>query len=54
MTYAIENKNTNIKVNIFCPEAVNTKSRAIMFPGENKINISSNRRRLQLKLPIIY
>ncbi len=41
MTYAIENKNTNIKVNVFCPEAVNTKSRAIMFPGENKNNISS-------------
>ncbi len=40
LTYANENKNTNIKTNIFCPKAVNTKFRDIIVPGEDKNSIS--------------
>ena len=36
LSYAMENKNTKIKANIFCPKAVNTKFREIIMPGENK------------------
>ena len=36
LSYAIENKNTKIKANIFCPKAVNTKFRENIMPGENK------------------
>ena len=41
LTYALENKNTNIKTNIFCPGAVNTKFRDIIMPGEDKRKISN-------------
>ncbi len=40
LIYANENKNTNIKVNIFCPKAVNTNLREIIMPGEDKSKIS--------------
>ena len=40
LIYANENKNTNIKTNIFCPKAVNTKFRDSIMPGENKQNIA--------------
>lgn len=43
LTYAIENKNTSIKTNIFCPAAVNTKLREVIMPGEDKKNISDPR-----------
>ena len=36
LTYANENNNLNIKTNIFCPTAVNTKFREIFMPGEDK------------------
>tara|TARA_B100001248_G_scaffold254855_1_gene233753 strand:- start:1278 stop:1970 length:693 start_codon:yes stop_codon:yes gene_type:complete len=39
LTYASENKNTNIKANIFCPKAVNTKFRESIVPGEDKKSI---------------
>ncbi len=41
VTYANENKNTNIKANIFCPKAVNTKLREIIMPGEDKKYVST-------------
>ena len=40
ITYANENKKTNIKTNIFCPKAVNTELRTIIMPGEDKNKIS--------------
>ncbi len=40
LTYAMENKNTNIKTNIFCPKAVNTDFRDLIIPGEDKQTIS--------------
>ena len=40
LTYAIENRNTNIKTNIFCPKAVDTKFRDLIMPGEIKKNLS--------------
>ena len=39
LIYANENKNTNIKANIFCPDAVDTKFREIIMPGEDKSKI---------------
>ena len=39
LIYAKENK--DIKLNIFSPEAVNTKFREIIMPGEDKSKISS-------------
>ena len=41
MTYANENINTQIKVNLFCPEAVDTNFREKIMPGENKKGINS-------------
>jgi len=40
LTYSKENKGTNIKTNIFCPLAVNTKLRDVIMPGEDKSEIS--------------
>ena len=40
LTYSKENKDTNIKTNIFCPLAVNTKLRDVIMPGEDKSKIS--------------
>tara|TARA_Y100000816_G_C26062188_1_gene557865 strand:- start:65 stop:757 length:693 start_codon:yes stop_codon:yes gene_type:complete len=40
LTYANENKSTNIKTNIFCPKAVNTNFREVFMPGEDKRKIS--------------
>ena len=40
LTYSKENKDTNIKTNIFCPLAVNTKLRDVIIPGEDKSKIS--------------
>ena len=40
LTYSNENKGTNIKTNIFCPLAVNTKLRDVVMPGEDKSKIS--------------
>ena len=40
LTYSKENKGTNIKANIFCPLAVNTKLRDVIMPGEDKSKIS--------------
>ena len=40
LTYAKENKNTNIKTSIFCPKAVNTGFRDIIIPGEDKKGVS--------------
>ena len=40
LTYSNENKGTNIKTNIFCPLAVNTKLRDVIMPGEDKSEIS--------------
>ena len=39
LIYANENK--NIKVNIFCPKAVNTNLRKVIMPGEDKNKIKS-------------
>ena len=39
LTYANENKNTNIKTNIFCPKATNTNFRERIMPGEDKNNL---------------
>ncbi len=41
ITYAKENENLNILVNIYCPYAVNTNLRNIIMPGEDKEKISS-------------
>jgi len=41
ITYANENKKTNIKANILCPKAVNTSFRDKIMPGENKKNLLS-------------
>jgi len=41
MIYAKENMNSNIKVNIYCPKAVNTKLRDITIPGEDKNKLMS-------------
>ena len=40
LTYSKENKGTNIKTNIFCQLAVNTKLRDVIIPGEDKSKIS--------------
>ena len=40
LTYSKENQGTNIKTNIFCPLAVNTKLRDVIMPGEDKSKIS--------------
>ena len=40
LTYSRENEGTNIKTNIFCPLAVNTKLREVIMPGEDKSKIS--------------
>jgi len=40
LTYSKEKKGTNIKTNIFCPLAVNTKLRDVIMPGEDKSKIS--------------
>ena len=39
ITYANENKKTNIKANVLCPKAVNTSFRDKIMPGENKDNL---------------
>ena len=39
MTYAEENKNSNISTNIVCPIAVDTDFRNIFMPGEDKSSI---------------
>ena len=36
ITYANENRKTNIKANLLCPGGVNTKFRDKIMPGENK------------------
>ena len=41
LIYANENRNTNIKTNIFCPRAVNTKFRESVMPGEDLNKISN-------------
>ena len=41
VTYANENKKTNIKANILCPKAVDTSFRDKIMPGENKSNLLS-------------
>ena len=41
LTYANENSNSKLKVNIYSPKAVNTKFREITMPGEDKSIISS-------------
>ena len=41
MTYAAENKNTSIRANVFCPDAVDTSLREKIMPGEDKSNIKS-------------
>ncbi len=41
LMYANENKNTQIKANIFCPDSVNTKFRDKIMPGENKESLKS-------------
>ena len=41
ITYANENKKTNIKANILCPKAVDTSFRDKIMPGENKDNLLS-------------
>jgi len=41
ITYANENKKTNIKANILCPKAVNTNFRDKIMPGENKETLLS-------------
>ena len=41
ITYANENKKTNIKANVLCPKAVNTKFRDKIMPGENKNTLLS-------------
>ena len=41
ITYANENKKTNIKANILCPKAVNTNFRDKIMPGENKDSLLS-------------
>ena len=41
LIYANENRNTNIKTNIFCPRAVNTKFRESVMPGEDRNKISN-------------
>tara|TARA_B100000965_G_scaffold235496_1_gene197293 strand:+ start:138 stop:830 length:693 start_codon:yes stop_codon:yes gene_type:complete len=41
ITYANENKKTNIKANILCPKAVDTPFRDKIMPGENKDNLLS-------------
>tara|TARA_Y100000816_G_scaffold284864_1_gene263753 strand:- start:2832 stop:3524 length:693 start_codon:yes stop_codon:yes gene_type:complete len=43
LIYANENKNTNIKTNIFCPKSVNTKFRESIMPGEDKKNLITPR-----------
>ena len=40
LTYSKESKGTDIKTNIFCPLAVNTKLRDVIMPGEDKSKIS--------------
>lgn len=39
--YANENINTSIKANVFCPNAVDTRVRENIIPGENKQEIKS-------------
>ena len=39
LTYAEENKNTNIKTNLVCPIAVDTEFRNTFMPGEDKAKI---------------
>ena len=41
ITYANENRKTNIKANVLCPKAVNTSFRDKIMPGENKNNLLS-------------
>ena len=41
LTFAEENKNTNISTNIICPTGVNTEYRNIFMPGENKSKLMS-------------
>ena len=41
ITYANENKKTNIRANVICPKAVNTKFRDKIMPGENKNTLLS-------------
>ena len=41
LTYSKENIGTNIKTNIFCPLAANTKLRDVIMPGEDKSKISN-------------
>ena len=41
ITYANENRKTNIKANILCPKAVDTSFRDKIMPGENKDNLLS-------------
>jgi len=41
ITYANENKKTNIKANILCPKAVDTNFRDKIMPGENKDTLLS-------------
>ena len=51
LIYANENKNTNIKANIFCPDAVDTKFREIIMPGEDKSKIKKPK---QIASKILY
>jgi len=39
ITYAVENKNSNIKANLLCPGAVDTPFRNKIMPGEDKSNL---------------
>ena len=41
ITYANENRKTNIKANVLCPKAVNTNFRDKIMPGENKNTLLS-------------
>ena len=41
ITYANENRKTNIKANVLCPKAVNTSFRDKIMPGENKNTLLS-------------
>ncbi len=41
LTYASENKNTNLKANIYCPDSVNTRFRNEIMPGEDKLKLKS-------------
>ena len=41
ITYANENRKTNIKANVLCPTAVNTNFRDKIMPGENKSGLLS-------------